>query len=269
MSTVVFFHAHPDDEASLTAGTMARLARDHRVVLVIATRGEQGECPEGLLAPGQTLRDRRTAEALWSAELLGVARVAFLDYLDSGMAGTAMNEADGAFCRADLDEAAHRLRAILDEEQADLLTVYDDHGGYGHPDHVMVHRVGTRAAALAGGVALYEATINRDHLRRGVEALAARDAGSAALVPDFGDNFGEPEASITHVVDVTDLCAVKRRALSAHSSQIAETSFFLALPDQAFRAGFGYEWFIKRCGARDGRPTCLDLISGSPASLVR
>src|SRR5439155_59962 len=76
------------------------------------------------------------------------------------------NDKAGSFWLADLDEAAKRLAAILDEERADALTVYDDNGSYGHPDHIQVHRVGTRAAELAGTPRVYEATINRDHLKR-------------------------------------------------------------------------------------------------------
>jgi LmbE family N-acetylglucosaminyl deacetylase len=89
MSTVVTFHAHPDDEAILTGGTIARLTGEgHRVVLVVATRGELGDVPDGLLAPGQDLGQRRTAETRWAAEILGVGRVEFLGYHDSGMAGS-------------------------------------------------------------------------------------------------------------------------------------------------------------------------------------
>ena len=92
-------------------------------------------------------------------------RVEFLGYVDSGMMGEPTNEAR-VFWQADVDEAAERLAAILDEEQADVLTIYDDHGDYGHPDHIQVHRVGHRAAELAGIAACYEATMNRDHMLR-------------------------------------------------------------------------------------------------------
>ena len=95
--TIVFVHAHPDDEASQTSGAMARAAAEgSRVVLVIATGGEHGESPEDL-APGETLKDRRRAEAEQSAAALGVARLAWLGYVDSGMTGWEQNEHDGAF----------------------------------------------------------------------------------------------------------------------------------------------------------------------------
>src|SRR5215210_1369183 len=90
--TLVTFHAHPDDESIATAGTMARAkAEGHRVVLVVATRGELGEHAPEALAPGESLTDRRVAEQLAAAKELGVDRVEFLGYCDSGMAGEATN----------------------------------------------------------------------------------------------------------------------------------------------------------------------------------
>src|SRR5262249_6986135 len=159
MSTLVTFHAHPDDEAIATGGVMARAAADgHRVVLVVATAGELGEVAEGVLSDGENLASRRKAEQERAAEILGVARVAYLGYHDSGMAGEPTNDAPGAFAAAPVDEAAARLAAILSEEDAEVLTVYDDNGGYGHPDHIQVHRVGVRAAELAGTPRVYEST---------------------------------------------------------------------------------------------------------------
>ena len=88
MATLVSFHAHPDDEAIATGGTMAKAAADgHRVVLVLATRGERGEVAEGFLNPGETLAERRVAETYSAAEILGIHRVEFLGYVDSGMDG--------------------------------------------------------------------------------------------------------------------------------------------------------------------------------------
>lgn len=263
MSTVVMFHAHPDDEAILTGGTIARLtAEGHRVVLVVATKGELGEAPPGLLAVGQDLAHRRVAETGWAAQVLGIERVEFLGYRDSGMAGSATNADPAAFCRVDVDHAASRLAAIIESEAADVLVAYDDHGGYGHPDHVQVHRVGSRAASVFPGMALYETTMNRDHLRRGVEQLAALDPEAAGAIPDMGADFGEPESAITHTIDVSAYVAAKRRAMAAHSSQIAETSFFLQLPEPAFMAGFGAEWFIERSKGATQRTVLDDLRAG-------
>lgn len=242
------FHAHPDDESIATAGTMARAkAEGHRVVLVVATRGELGEYAPGALAPGETLTERRVAEQIAAARHLGVDRVEFLGYHDSGMAGEPTNDAPGSFARADVHEAARRLANLLAEEDADVLTVYDDHGGYGHPDHVQVHRVGVRAAEIAGTRRVYESTVNRDYVR----ALIEENAGQLADQPDAPnatemDDFGSPADIITTTVDVRDYTDQKRAAMAAHASQIPPESFFLSLPPDAFREAFGYEWYIRR-----------------------
>ena len=119
--TLVTFHAHPDDEAIATGGVMAKAAADgHRVVLVVATRGEHGEVAEDVLDAGETLAARRVIETQRAAELLGVARVEFLGYTDSGMMGTPENDAAGSFWSAPVEEAAQRLATILGEERADV-----------------------------------------------------------------------------------------------------------------------------------------------------
>jgi len=246
--TLVTFHAHPDDEAIATGGVMARAAAEgNRVVLVVATRGEVGEVDDGFLAPGESLADRRVLETQRAAEVLGVARVEFLGYLDSGMEGEPTNDAEGSFWSADIEEAASRLAAILVEEQADVLTVYDDHGGYGHPDHVQVHRVGVRAGELAGTPRIYEETLNRDHIQRLMSARPDDLAvGTDAPDPSDFDEMGSPESEITTTVDVREYVDRKRGAMRAHASQIPESSFFLTMPDDAFREAFGWEWFIRR-----------------------
>jgi LmbE family N-acetylglucosaminyl deacetylase len=255
MATIVSFHAHPDDESIQTGGTIAKAAAaGNRVVLVFATRGDHGEVEDGFLEPGETLADRRAAETLRSAEVLGAARMEFLGYLDSGMVDTTENDDPSCFWQADVDEAAGRLADLLRAEQADILTIYDDHGGYGHPDHIQVHRVGTRAADLAGTPAVFEATMNRDHLRRvlqeAVEAGAAPEQ-EGALDDDFLATLGSPEDLITATIDVRAFAGAKRASMAAHASQIGAGSFFLQLPDDAFAASFGWEWFIRR-GAAEG-----------------
>ncbi len=243
MATLVSFHAHPDDECIACGGIIRKAAEEgHRVVLVVATRGEQGEVAEGFLEPGEELWQRRVAETHASAEILGAQRVEFLGYTDSGMMGTPANDAPGSFWTAPVDEAAKKLAALLEEERADILTCYDEHGGYGHPDHIQVHRVGLRAAELAGTRRVYQSTINRDHILRGRAMIAGQDG---VETPDFDESFGMPESVITAAVDVTPYVEYKRRAMRAHASQISEQSFFLALPDEAFAYGFGTEWFIR------------------------
>lgn len=253
MATLVSFQAHPDDESIGAGGTIAKAVRDgHRVVLVFGTRGEHGEVVDGYLDEGEQLWERRVKETLVSAEVLGAHRVEFLGYLDSGMMGTPENELPESFWSANVDEAAKRLASILEEESADVLTIYDSDGGYGHPDHIQVHRVGLRAAELAGTPRVFEGTMNRDAIRALIaqsEELQGED-GPGEL--DM-ETFGRPAEVITTTIDVRDFIDQKRRSMAAHGSQISETSFFLAMPDEAFLAAFGQEWFIRRGVPSDHR----------------
>lgn len=258
MGTLVCLHAHPDDETISTGGTMARAAAEgHRVVLIVATNGEHGEVPDDL-APGETLADRRRAETDASAKVLGIDRVAWLDYTDSGMTGWDGNDDPASFHRADVDDAARRVEAILREEQADVFTIYDWHGTYGHPDHVKVNVVGVRAAELVDWpMRTMEATANRDAMLAMFEA--AKSSGIDLEAPDNengeefdpagpaddGNPFGEPEAVLTLSVDVSDRTHLKRDSMRCHRSQITDQSFFLEMPDEVFAMAFGREWFIE------------------------
>ncbi len=246
MATVVFFHAHPDDEAIATGGTMAALADGgHRVVLVTATRGELGEIPDDLSEGDESLADRRLAELTEACRILGVGRQTYLDYLDSGMAGEATNDRPGSFAAADIDEAAAALAGILVEEAADVLVTYDEHGGYGHPDHVQVHRVGMRAADRAGTPVVYMSTMNRDFMRSLSDRVESSEWEPPEGSTDGLDTMGEPADRLTTEVDVTRWIGHKRRAMSAHASQISEESFFLAMPPDVFSMVWGREWYIR------------------------
>ena len=263
VATLVCFHAHPDDEAIATGGTMAKAAAaGHRVVLVLATRGEEGEQVPGVVPDGDELGAWRERETRDSAALLGCHRVVFLGYRDSGMAGAPENDAPDSFWQADGFEAARRLAGILATEGADVLTIYDSHGGYGHPDHVAVHRVGTRAAELAGTPRVYWATMNRDQVREMV--AAAERAGTPVDAERTervdSEEFGLPDAEITHAVDVRGVLDRKRAAMAAHASQIPPDSFFLALGEEDFAAAFGTEWFVRPGHPRNG-PQAADLFA--------
>jgi LmbE family N-acetylglucosaminyl deacetylase len=245
-STIVSFHAHPDDEAITVGGTLA-IAADagHRVVLVFGTRGDLGEVADGVLEPDEALGERREQEARAAAAALGAARVEFLPYHDSGMAGESTNDAADAFAAADVEEAAAHLAEVLREERADVLTVYDERGGYGHPDHIQVHVVGRRAAALAGTPRVYAATTSREHFLGLADRLADQVPPDTERPDPEELDLGVPEARITTTVDVTVALDRKRAAMAAHPSQIADDSFFLALPPEAFALVFGTEWFIR------------------------
>lgn len=235
----------------LTGGTLARAAAEgHRVVLVTATDGAAG------LTGGSSsgLGTRRVAELRRAAAALGCARVEVLGYADSGSSGRAP---DGSFATLDPEEPAQRLAALLGEESAQVLTIYDPQGGYGHRDHVQVHQVGVRAAALAGTPVVLEATVRRESLRR-VARWLRWVPGARALLP--GDGFAGaylPRADLTHQVDVRRHLGAKTAALAAHHSQtsggrsVRTVALLLALPRPLLAPVLGREWFRER-----GRPAC-------------
>ena len=256
--TLVAFHAHPDDEALLSGVTLARAAAaGHRVVLVTATAGERGLAgvEDGR---GPELARLRLAELDRSAAALGVARVVCLGYGDSGLRPDPDDTA--AFAHADVDRAAARLADLLREEDADALTVYDANGGYGHPDHVQVHRVGVRAAALAGTPLVLEVTVPARLFRAAlaVGRLLRHPLGRSAPL-GTGTVFGR--AQPTHVVSAGPFLDVKRAAMAAHDSQRRggegrrSLDYFLRFPTPLFRLVFGREWLVeqgRRTPAPDG-----------------
>jgi LmbE family N-acetylglucosaminyl deacetylase len=245
MANLVFFHAHPDDEAISTGGTMA-LASDqgHHVTLVVATRGEMGEPVEGVLDEGELLGDRREAESRRSAEILGVQVVEFLGYRDSGMVDEPSNDDPTCFWQADLEEAAERLAVILRRAEADILIGYDPNGVYGHPDHVKVHLVGARAAEIAGVDRVLWATANRTMIQQAADNGAFDEDGVSEDERVDRSEFGMPEAELTHAIDVSAALDRKRASLMAHASQIDDDSFFLAMPEDLFTMAFGTEWLV-------------------------
>ena len=255
MATLVFVHAHPDDEASQTAGSMARaVAEGHRVVVVYATNGDHGDRPDDLAA-GETLVDRRRVEAARSNRVIGTHRVVWLGYADSGMHGWDQNDHEASFARADVEEAAGRLAEVLREERADLVTGYDWHGGYGHPDHVKVHAVVKRAAELAGTPRVLEATMNRDVTRLQFQTAVAAGLADESWDPDKpmddGNPLGTPEAELHWAVDVSPWIGVKRAALASHASQVSDAGMMIAMPEEAFAAMFGVEYYVE-AGRPDG-----------------
>lgn len=212
MTTLVFVHAHPDDEALLTAGTMARASRaGHRVVLVVATDGAAGLASADLL---DGLGQRRMAELAESADALGVARTVTLGYPDSGLHG----EQAGGFAHADGSLVAEHIAEVCHEESADVLVGYDPSGGYGHPDHLQVHRV-VRTAAARRPVRLFEATLPREPIARAARLAARLRLTGAGFSPEEFATAWTPRAQITHRVDVRDALDAKAAALRAHASQ--------------------------------------------------
>lgn len=242
MATVVAFHAHPDDEAILTGGTLARAAADgHRVVVVTATDGRVNN-DDG----------DRIAELRLSAKCLGAHRVECLDYADSGFGAEFYPDPPGRirFARADVEEAAQRLAAILCAEDADLLLSYQANGGYGHRDHVQVHHVGRRAAQIAGTPRVLEATMPREVLARVADAAALLRL-PAPYPREVVRTAYAPGSAITHRINVFRFARQKRDACAAHRSQIGANratarlfAVLLRVPPQISGLMFGREWFV-------------------------
>ncbi|MGW3208163.1 PIG-L deacetylase family protein [Streptomyces sp. NPDC001135] len=246
MTTVLAFHAHPDDEVLLTGGTLARAAAEgHRVVIVVATDGLMDAAPDGE-AP-------RLTELRASAAVLGVHRVVHLGYANSGHGAILYPDPPDRprFVRADTEEAAERLAAVLREEDVGVLLSYDARGGYGHRDHVKVHEVGQRAAELAGVPRVLEATMPRDGVTRLVKLVRVLRI-PLRFDPDAVRTCYTPRAAITHTVDVRRFAGRKRAALAAHRSQVSGTGRLAAvmrvlvrLPVPVFGRLLGREWYVE------------------------
>jgi LmbE family N-acetylglucosaminyl deacetylase len=142
-----------------------------------------------------------------------------------------------------------------------VLTIYDSHGGYGHPDHIQVHRVGVLAAERAAVDRVFEATMNRDHFTRLIE-LAGEFGIDTNNLPDAGTdpNFGSPESVITTAVDCSAYLDQKRLSMAAHASQIGADHFMLAMPPEAFAMAMGTEWFIERGAPRGTEASMRDRL---------
>jgi len=277
--TIVAFHAHPDDEALLTAGTMARAAAaGHRVVLVLATDGGAGLAADELRRDGG-LGERRLEEARQSSQALGVARVEWLGYADSGSGAVPEPDEPGVtrFTRAPVEEAAERLAAVLRTERADLLLSYDANGGYGHRDHVRVHEVAARAAEIAGTPRVLEATVPRDTIVRAVRAISRVYRFPGEFDPTSFERAFSARSEITHRVNVRRYAGAKRAAMRAHASQATgggaasagsggqtgdrTLAAFLRIPRPVYDLVFGREWF-RDPALPPGRPVRTDIFEG-------
>ncbi|MEA2644300.1 MAG: N-acetyl-D-myo-inositol-2-amino-2-deoxy-alpha-D-glucopyranoside deacetylase [Chloroflexota bacterium] len=267
MGTLLLVHAHPDDEAISTGGAMLKARADgHRVVLVTATRGEVGEIynmDEAATRP--RLGEVRSKELENASRILGVNRGEFLDYRDSGMAGTGDNENPKSFHQAPLDEAAARLAAILREERPDVVVTYDADGTYGHPDHIKAHQTTNAALDLLEKegwrpAKLYYTGIPRTLMQQFLEALPEdarqQERDGTIQIP------GTPDELITTQVDVSEYVDRKREAFAAHVTQNDPNSWFTTMADQIYRLAFGTEYYRLARGKPGSKVPENDLFVG-------
>jgi len=279
MAGLLAFHAHPDDESLAMGGTLARYAATgEEVTVVTATRGEVGEVhnydeAEEVAARLAEVRSQEMAEAI---RILGVQHHHFLGYRDSGMMGTEDNAHRDAFWTAEFMEATERLVRVIRRQQPDVMTAYDPYGGYGHPDHIQVHRIGTAAFFGAADVGrfplaegevawqpskLYWSTIPRSRIVEMMHAMAE----AATMQPEEAITepaWGSRDEDITAWLDVSAYTAAKEAAVLAHHSQIPGDSWFRQLPAELKDAFLGHEPFIRAYSRVPVTEPEDDLFSG-------
>ena len=256
MPGLLAFHAHPDDESISTGGILAATAEAGLPVTVVtATRGEAGEIHNRTDADEvrERLGEIREAELGAALEALGVADHEFLGYRDSGMMGTADNHHPDSLWGADFGAAVGRLVRIIRDRRPAVVTAYDPFGGYGHPDHIQVHRIGTAAYWAAADTGRYPALGFGEPWapsklywvtwsRRGIDEVRREmppDLGGAEAAEESA--AGSPEGLITTRVDVGEWFDRKHRALLAHETQFAPDSWVRTLPADVLQRFIGFE----------------------------
>ncbi len=277
MSGLLAFHAHPDDESISAGGLLAATASSGMPVTVVtATRGEAGEIHNRDDADEvrAQLGEIRTAELGDALAVLGAGEPVFLDYRDSGMMGTPDNDHPDAFWGAGFAEAVGRLVGIIRDRRPDVITAYDPFGGYGHPDHIQVHRVGTAAYWAAADVGrypvsafgepwmpskLYWTTWSRDRMVK-VRRQMASDLGADREAEE--PSAGSLEDHITTTVDISEWFDLKYRALLCHDTQFAADSWIRTLPPDALRRFIGFESLTLVHSAVACDPADSDLFAG-------
>lgn len=272
--TLLTVHAHPDDEASKGASTVARYhAEGVHTVLVCCTGGEEGDLQNpGLRAPGQPfhglspeedkakLAELRPLELAESARIIGFDEVAMLGYRDSGMADSPPNEHPASFHQADIDEATGRLVQVIRRTRPQVVLTYgDDQRGYPHPDHLRVHDISVLAFDRAGDPdwypdlgdpfqpgKLYYAVWSKARMLAVHHALIAKHGKSP-----FEDSwFDRPDHDdrITTRVDISEFQWARSGALRAHATQIdPEEPWWFGLDDDELNAVWPWEeWVLAR-----------------------
>ena len=238
---VIAFHAHPDDEALLTGGVLARAARHGaHIEVVFATSGERGDRHGKPDATDAELQLTREAEAMAAAALLGMSRCHFLRLPDSGWKGSAAGAPADCLARRDAREVASLAAAACLARPADVLLAPDASGTYGHPDHIKVFEA-ARWLAGAGYVKVaLAASLNREHL---LETLPSSHTARPFI--DARPLLGLPAESAGTAANVRMEVGPKRDAMLAHASQLRPGSLlwtFADLRDEQFELALGYEW---------------------------
>ena len=269
--------AHPDDEAFGTGGTLARYAgAGVATTLVCATRGEAGEIAEGVDATPETLGQVREAELRCAAETVGVAELIFLDYCDSGMAGTAVNQDPASFINAPAEVVVPQLIAIIRRVRPEVVVTFEPNGGYGHPDHIAIHKHTVAAFHAAAdpncwpeqgpawqAARLFYTAIPRSFFRRMAEQLKAlgADESEYAWLEEEGGR-GWPDEEVTAVIDVSGTVEAKWSALNCHRTQFGPGNLFRRLPEAVVKELMSSESFAQAWPERPAAAPDDDLFAG-------
>ena len=236
--------AHPDDEQTVSGLLRMYGERGVRTAILCATRGEAGEIADPALATRERLGAVREQEMRRAAAVIGVGDLFFLDYRDSGMAGTAQNGNPQAFVNADPVEAVGKIVRIIRAFKPTILITFDPTGGYGHPDHIAICRWTTEAFNAAGDPSrfpdvgpafaprrLFYTSIGRSRLRYFMQFLIEHQIQSVFDGVDI-EQMGVPDEMISHELDVSAYVDVKRRSLAEHRTQNDPNSPFARIPEE-------------------------------------
>ena len=251
-------HAHPDDESSKGAGTVALYkSRGVRTVLVCCTGGEEGEILNPDMDTPETranLPEVREAELKQATRIIGYDEVVMLGYRDSGMAGAASNEDPRCFAQADTDEAVGKLVTEIRRARPQVIVTYDEEQSiYPHPDHLKVHEISVLAFDAAADKSKYpEAGEPWQPLKlyytvwsmKRIRSIHEKFAELGLESPFDQRWFDRPSRDeiITTSIDVSDFYSVRTAALKAHRTQIEETSrFWFGLPDDIAKSVHPYD----------------------------
>ncbi len=270
-------HAHPDDESSKGAATLARYAAQGAEVLVVTcTGGERGEVLNPELDRPEIRADLpavRRREMAAAAAILGV-RQRFLGFTDSGLPGQGEPLPEGCFALQPVEHAAARLLDVIREFKPHVVITYDPSGGYPHPDHVHTHRI-TEAAFQAAAhepwrpeKLYYQAAFAKRWFSRLHEAMLAR--GIASEMGGVLDNWPSdtPELAVTTRVECARWFTTRDQAFRAHATQAAPDNPFFAHPRDLEREVWPTEdYVLARSWVRVSLPES-DLFAGIAADRV-
>ncbi|HZQ10712.1 MAG TPA: PIG-L family deacetylase [Anaerolineae bacterium] len=271
-------YAHPDDEQGVS-GSLAKYARQGvNTTLICATRGEVGEIAPGVDATAENLGQVRESEMRCAAAKIGLRHLYFLDYRDSGMVGTADNEDKRSLHQASLMEVAGKVVRIVREQKPQVMVTFDAWGGYGHPDHIQMHKAAIMAFWMAGDaryfseqltgnlqpwtpLKLYYNVWTRSRFTGYLEYLQREGKEPPEWVANFGDR-ALPDDVITTRVEVADFAKLKLESLQCHASQLGPNTFFRQIPEELWLDMVKSETFML-AESRTGRATGeTDLFQG-------